>query len=442
MIKQTANALKEIIVPTVKPIERFMKLEAATGITLLLAMVFAMVWANSPLAHYYHDFVHFPIGFYFGNFKIQETLHFWVNDALMAIFFFMVSLEIKREMTIGELSTKKKAALPLIAAFGGMCIPAIIYFVLNREGLESRGWGIPTATDIAFSVGVLTVLGKRVPFALKAFLLALAVADDLGGIIVIAIFYAQKLQFSSLFLALIFLTISLMMRESGVKKIWAYIIVGIGAWLSLLASGIHATISGVVLGFMTPIFASLSPKMSARKLVDLSNDLERALLSDSHQISEQAKNHLREIQNISVDYESPLDRLSHKLQRWVNFFIVPLFAIVNTGIVFSSLSLKEIIANNVFLGVTAGLVLGKPIGIFVATWAAVKLGIGELPNNVNFKQILAVGFIAGIGFTVATFISHLALGQDPNIEIFAKMGILAASLVAAIAGSLLLILAK
>ncbi len=409
-------------------LKKFFQYEAAGGICLLIAMIVAMIWANSPWAHTYHEIVHFPIGFYFGHFKMEETLHFWVNDALMAIFFFVVSLEIKREMILGELSTKKKAALPMIAAFGGMVCPAVIYALFNPTGPAASGWGIPMATDIAFSVGVLTVLGKRVRLALKVFLLTLAVADDLGGIIVIAFFYTQKIQMLPLLAAFAFFATTYFMRRFGIRNVWAYIVIGIGAWFSLLFSGVHATISGVVLAFMTPIAPLFSQDHTIRKINKLTNDLEKTY----------DRYILHEIHNLSREAVAPLSRFSHRLHGIVNFGILPLFAFLNTGIVIANENLSEIIRHPVFMGVSLGLIFGKPIGIFIATWIGVKLNLGELPERVDFFQIFAVGFIAGIGFTVATFMSHLSLSHAPDLEVYSKMGILIASVGATLLGSLAL----
>lgn len=365
--------------PVLPKLKKFLQLEAAGGIFLFFAMILAMFWANSTWSHHYFEFVQYPIGV----FQIQETLQFWVNDALMTLFFFNVTLEIKREMTVGELSTKKKAVLPLIAAGGGMVVPAVIYLFFNPTGVAANGWGIPMATDIAFSIGVLTLLGKRVPLAAKVFLLTLAVADDLGGIIVIAIFYAQKLVWSAIFSALLFFVFIIMLREMKVKNIFAYIFLSIAAWYCVHATGIHATMTGVVLAMILPT-------------------LEASRQNNLHVIT--------------------------------NFFILPLFALVNTGIVISNISFNELFANPIFLGIGLGLLVGKPIGIFASTYIAVKLKAGDLPNDVKLKHVFGIGIIAGIGLTVATFMSHLALSQSPHLEVYAKMGILIASALAAILG--------
>lgn len=362
---------------------KFFQSDLASAFCLFIAMVVAMAWANSPWSHSYHDFVHFPMGLYLGHFHLEETLHFWVNDGLMALFFFVVSREIKKEMTVGELSTPKRAALPMIAALGGMVVPGLIYAFFNPTGAAASGWGIPMATDIAFSLGVLALLGDRVSSALKVFLLTLAVADDLGGIIVIAFFYTQQLKLVGLFAAIAFWGCAWLLNKMGIKNILPYIVLGVGAWFSLLFSGVHTTISGVVLALVAPTFSS--PKNVVKPFVD--------------------------------------------------FFVLPLFAFLNTGIVLATQNLSEIFLHPVFLGVSLGLVCGKPIGIFLSTWIAVKLKFGDLPRGVDFSQILSVGFIAGIGFTVATFMSHLALADAPTLEVYAKMGILVASIAAAILGA-------
>ncbi len=391
----TGNHAKRIIRAVVDPIltsvGRFMALEFATGVILISAILIALVWANSPLSHFYFDFVGFPIGFYFGHFKIQESLHFWVNDGLMAIFFFMVGMEIKRQFLTGELSSKKRAALPLIAALGGMIVPAFIYYYLNPSGPAVSGWGIPMATDIAFAVGVLTLMSSRVPFGLKIFLLALAIVDDLGAVLVIAVFYTQNLSVPALLATSGVLGVVIFLTKAGIRNGYVFIFLGILAWLCLLYSGVHPTLSGVLLGFIIPS----TSKTKDRDLIE-------------------------------------------RLHPWVSFGIVPLFALVNAGVQIGSVSFSQIATSPISQGVFWGLVVGKPIGIFACSLLAVKLKIAELPRSVNWLQILAAGCIAGIGFTVALFISDLALGGQPELEIYSKMSILLASVAATILGGAIL----
>lgn len=440
---QAKRIVRAVVTPILTPVGRFMAMEFATGLVMIAAMVIALVWANSPWAHAYFDFIHFPIGINIGHFKIQESLHFWVNDGLMAIFFFMVGMEIKRQFVIGELSSFKRAALPLFAALGGMVCPALIYYYLNPSGPAVSGWGIPMATDIAFAVGVLTLMSSRVPFGLKIFLLALAIADDLGAVLVIAIFYTNHLSFSALFAAVAVLGVVMFLNKVDVRNVYVYIFLGALAWLGLLYSGVHATVAGVLLGFINPLISKVKAKELAPRMIALSNKLEKSLESEMREsdnvLSQKTKEYLDEIRFMAVEAQSPLERYIEKLHPWVSFGIVPLFALVNAGVQIGSVSFSQLVTNPISLGVFWGLVIGKPVGIFIFSFLAVKLKIAELPRSVNWLQILGAGGIAGIGFTVALFVSDLALGNQPELEVFSKMGILLASVAATILGGIVLL---
>lgn len=427
------------------PIEDFLKFEASGGIILICMTVLAMIWANSPLSHMYHDMLHLPIKLQVGSFILDKTLHHWVNDGLMVIFFFVIGLEIKSEMLMGELSSPKKAALPMFAALGGMVAPALIYLAININGGEPKGWAIPMATDIAFAIGVISLLGKRVPLSLKIFLLALAIVDDLGAILVIAFFYTAEISGSALGIAAIGLALTFMAQKTGIRAVWVYIVLGVVVWMGVLISGIHATIAGVLLGFFTPAQAFYRPVDFSKRLIDIAHKIKTSVAKnagpdDSHTLVDvEIDDHdVYELQKLSFEAISPLERLVHYLHPWVAFFIMPVFALFNAGVELGGVNLNELVVSPIALGVVAGLVIGKPLGIFIFSFLAVKLGLASLPTNTSWGQLIGVGVIAGIGFTMALFICNLALAGSVQ-EGFAKLAILIASVLASIIGSLLII---
>lgn len=374
----------------IKPIERFAQLEASSGIVLAVCTVLAMAIANSSLSTDYFEILNIKV--------LGLSIQHWINDGLMAIFFFVIGMEIKKELVAGELSSPKKAALPIAAALGGMVVPALFYFYFNQGTPYLSGWGIPMATDIAFALGVLTLFGKKVPLSLKIFLLALAIVDDLGAVLVIAVFYTDKIHLLALASATIFYSLMILCRHYRIRKYSVYVLIGIGVWISVLFSGVHATVAGVIIGLLTPY------------------------------------KFLKE-ENSELTY-SPLEDLVHKLHPWVSFGIMPIFALANAGISLQGLEFFELIQNPIHQGVALGLTLGKPIGITLFSMAAVRLGIAQLPSELRWSYIVSVGFLAGIGFTMALFISSLAM--QPSQEIFSKTGILIGSLISAVVGAFLL----
>ena len=374
---------------------RFFALEGASTILLLVATVAALALANSPLRDAYEHLLHLPLALHVGSFAFELSLGHFVNDALMAVFFFVVGMEIKRELVLGELSSPRRAALPVFGALGGMIAPAGIYAALHWGGPAIRGWGIPMATDIAFAVAALGVFGARVPSGLKVFLLALAIADDIGAVAVIALFYTAELTPLGLVVALGGLATCVLLARAGVRSYGVYLLVGAVVWYATLQSGVHATIGGVLLGLLTP----------ARP--------------------DEGEEH------------SPIDDLVHRLHPWVAFVIMPVFALCNAGVALDASSLGDAQAQRVAAGVALGLLLGKPVGITLVSWLAVRLGVAELPRGVGWFQIVAAGLLAGIGFTVALFIAALAF-DDASLVAAAKVGILAASLLATLGGAALL----
>ena len=412
-----------------RPVLKFMEIEAASGIVLVVATIVALIWANSPWSDLYHDILELHLVIDFGGTHIlDESVEHLINDGLMAIFFFVVGLEIKRELVAGELRDPRAAALPTIAAIGGMVVPALLFFMLNTSSPEAKGWGIPMATDIAFALGVMSLLGKRVPTQLKLFLLALAIVDDVGAIAVIAIFYTASINTPWLLTAAALLVLVFVMQKA---KIWytpVYFVVGTVIWYAVLESGVHATIAGVALGLLTPatpLQKAVKPEDVVGSVVD-PDDLNAAS-------ARRASLYVRE----SVSVAERLETLIHPFS---SFIILPLFALANAGITLSRDGISDAATSTVTLGIVLGLVVGKTVGVTLFTWIAVKSGISTLPRNVTWSQVVAVSMLAGIGFTVALFITGLAYEGD-GLEIFdtqARMGILLASFIASIVGVLLL----
>lgn len=424
----------------VRPLQRFMDHEAGGGVVMVLAAVAALVWANSPWRDTYTDFWHTHLVVELGDLVHLDHLDLraWVNDALMTLFFLLVGLEIKREIVHGELRDVRAVALPVVAALGGMLVPAGIYWVLNSGGPGADGWGIPMATDIAFAVGVVSLLGSRVPLAAKVFLLTLAVADDIGAILVIAIFYTEGLSFGWFGVALAALVAAHVMRRNDVYSMAPYLAVGFIAWLGLLESGVHATLAGVALGLMTPAWPLRTPHQFPSAVRVMADRVEQtfgdATLTDAELAEDE---HLiAEVVRLSHQTISPLERIERALAPWVAYVIVPIFALANAGVQVSADTLGDLASNDVTLGVMLGLLMGKTIGVFGATGLAVKLGIGRLPTGTTWRHIFGLAVCAGIGFTVALFVTSISL--EGAAADSAKIGILMASLLAGILGFLLL----
>ncbi|HEX7100075.1 MAG TPA: Na+/H+ antiporter NhaA [Acidimicrobiia bacterium] len=421
----------------VQPFKRFTQIEAASGIVLLVAAAVALVWANSPLASsYFHLFEEWVVEIQLGPIHLEETFGHMVNDGLMAFFFFVVGLEIKRELVMGEFRDPRVAALPAVAALGGMIVPAAIYFALagGTPGAES-GWGIPMATDIAFAVGVLSLLGRRIPTSGKLFILALAIADDIGAILVIAIFYTSDLRFAWLLGAIAGLVVVAVAQRVGIRSLAFYWPVAIVVWFALLESGVHATLAGVALGLLTParpMYSAQELDRKARQILDMYP------MGNTIEDQQHAEHEAMLLTEISRESASPLTRLEHKMLPWSSFFVIPLFALANAGVSFAGTDVTELITHPVALGVGLGLLFGKPIGITLFTWLAVRLGIGKLPTGTRWAHIVGLGTVAGIGFTVALFVTALAF-SDPRLGDVAKVGIFAGSLIAAIAGTVVLL---
>ena len=413
---------KIIVKKFLTPFERFFSMQASTGVVLLFFALLALLWANSPWVDLYHKILHYPVGIHLGKFSLSFSLHHWVNDALMVIFFFVVGLEIKRELSIGELSTPKKAALPIFAALGGMLVPALFYLSFNSQGITQIGWGIPMATDIAFAVGILSLMSKRVPFSLKVFLLALAIVDDLGAVLVIAFFYSQEiigqfLAFSGLVIFIIFCA-----KKVGISSIAFYVFCGVCLWFFILKSGVHSTVAGVILGLMCP----------SRWIMDRQQKLdsvkELAVTIPSYKKTKKMVQLIRTL-------HTPTHRLIENLHPYVTWIIMPIFAFFNAGVEFKSgFSFAEFASHPVSLGILFGLFFGKPIGILLFSFLAIRLNLAVWPFGFNWRRLTGVGFLAGIGFTMALFISHLSFDSQPELEVYSKLSILLASLLAMLVG--------
>ena len=382
----------------VAALREFLKLESASGILLVIAGVLAMIAANSPLAELYQAFLQTPIKLQIGTFMLDKTLLIWIDDLLMAVFFLLVGLEIKREIVAGELSDRSKVALPAIAALGGMIVPAAIYAALNwNDPVGIRGWAIPSATDIAFALGVLSLFGNRVPIGLKVFLLTLAVLDDLGAIVIIAAFYSHDLSVTALLAAGVAIAALFVLNRTGVTRIAPYILIGTALWVLVLKSGVHATLAGVVTAFFVPASDPAHPD------------------------------------------HPPASRLEHSLHPWVAFGILPLFAFANAGVDLTGLSLRNLL-DPIPLGILLGLFVGKQVGVFAFAWVAVKSGLARLPSGVTFGQVYGAAILCGIGFTMSLLIGFLAFENTAAGEVIVsdRLGILAGTLLSAVMGSLVL----
>jgi NhaA family Na+:H+ antiporter len=409
---------------------RFLQIESASGFVLLGCTVVALVLANSPWSAAFADFWQVRVGFAVAGFELNEPLHFWVNEGLMTLFFFVVGLEIKRELVAGELRDPRKAALPVMAALGGMVVPAVIYLLWQGGQPGQAGWGIPMATDIAFVVGFLALLGPRVPLGLKILLLSLAIADDIGAVLVIAVVYTTAISLPALAVAAAGFGATSFFNRIGVRQVAIYVVVGAGIWLAFLKSGVHPTVAGVLLGLLTPASAWVGHRALQDVLTDVLRRLRGNRGEGAHPHRPRALGHLVTTAREAI---SPLERLETRLHPWVAFGIMPAFALANAGVKIEPAAL----GNPVALAVAAGLVLGKPIGIVLFSWLAVHIGLARLPAGVNWRIMVGAGCLAGIGFTMSLFLAGLAL-DGPLLDA-GKIGTLTGSSVSAILGSLLLV---
>ena len=415
----------------------FIHWEATGGVLLLIASAIALIMANSPWSEQFFHFWETKIGFRIGSFELSLSLHHWINDALMAVFFMVVGLEIKREILVGELKDRRKALLPSMAAIGGMVVPAIVYFVFNIRQPGQNGWAIPMATDIAFALGIMALLGKRVPLELKIFLAALAIVDDIAAVLVIAIFYTEQITLGWLAAAIVLLGITAIAGRFGVNRPFIFFTIAAAIWLALHESGLHATLAGILVAITVPATSRIDPREY------FNNDCERLEKLSSLEWSNQSVLTNKDQQKIVKDLnlaanqlEPPLIQLEHNLHPYVSYFILPLFALANAGVVINSDSWKGLL-DPLSLGVILGLVVGKQIGVTFFSWIAIKLGWASLPKSINLKHIYGASWLTGIGFTMSLFITDLAF-KDPFLQDKARIAILLASLVAGLGGYLIL----
>ncbi|HEY0970541.1 MAG TPA: Na+/H+ antiporter NhaA [Gemmatimonadales bacterium] len=419
-----------------RPFQRFFRLEAASGILLLLCAVVALGWANSPLAESYFRLWSTRITVDVAGAGIAKPLLLWINDGLMAVFFFVVGLEIKREVLVGELAAPRKAALSVAAAVGGMLVPAGIYALLNTGGVGAPGWGIPMATDIAFALGVIALLGPRVPLALKVFVTAVAIVDDLGAVIVIALFYTAEVSLAALGVAGVFVAGLVLLNAAGVRRPWPYMLLGVALWVAVLKSGLHATIAGVLLALTIPARRRIDAPEFVRRAEHELATFRAGLASGDPGLSEEQRHALQSLAVASEDAETPLQRLEHALHPWVAFLVIPVFALANAGVALGS-NVGATLGSPIALGIILGLFFGKQLGIVALAWLAARMGLAALPSGVSWRQVWGVSLLCGIGFTMSLFIASLAFA-DPGLLDQAKVGILLGSLASAVAGALLL----
>jgi NhaA family Na+:H+ antiporter len=417
------------------PFEQFIHSQSTSGLLLIATTILALVLANSTAAHFYEGVLHTHFTLTLGPWTLDHTIHHWINDGLMALFFFVVGLEIKREILVGELASVRQAIVPIVAAVGGMVVPGLIYFALNPSGPAASGWAIPMATDIAFAVGILVLLGNRIPSSLLTFLVGLAIVDDLGAVLVIALFYTKDIALDALGLAGLWLAVLIAFNLLGIRRPWPYFLVGILMWLAMLHSGVHATIAGILTAWTIPARAKFDPSTFSQLVRGLMDRFDRKVEPGKMLMEKPDQRALVQTLENGVHYvETPLQRLEHTFHLPVALLVIPIFALANAGIPLHLDTLGPALTNSLTLGVLGGLVVGKTVGIAGFTLLAVRLGIGQLPTGTTPAHIIGVGLIGGIGFTMSIFIAELGFSGQAEQIVLAKMGILTASLVSGVAG--------
>ncbi len=417
----------------VKPFERFINRSSASGIVLFSSALIALVWSNSPFQDIYHHLWEYEFTVGFEGFKIAKSLHHWINDGLMAIFFFVVGLELKREIISGQLSNPRNAILPVAAAFGGMVVPALFYYLINPSEEASNGWGIPMATDIAFALGVLYLLGDRVPTSIKIFLTVLAIADDIGAVLVIALFYTSSIDIVSLGTGIAFMAVLVTANFLGIRNTLFYGIVGIGGlWTAFLMSGIHPTIAAVLAAFTIPAYTEVDESYFSKKINQLIQRFNLAKPNNKSTVTEEQLHIIGHIRRLTYKATTPLQSLEQYMHPLVAFIVMPIFALSNAGISFENSAINEL-TSPVAMGVIVGLLAGKVVGVVGMVFIFCRLGLARLPTEFNFRDVFGIGFLAAIGFTMSLFVSGLAF-KDPMLVQQAKLGILTASVFASFIG--------
>jgi NhaA family Na+:H+ antiporter len=433
-INKTARPIDRVLTP----LDDFLRIEASGGILLLLATVIALAWVNSPWAAAYQDLWQTKITVGPSGFDLSKETILWVNDGLMAVFFFVVGLEIKREVLTGQLSSPRAAALPIFAAIGGMAVPAGIYALFNVGGRGVDGWGIPMATDIAFALGILALIGSRAPVSLKIFLTALAIVDDLGAVLVIALFFTDEVGITSLGVAALFVVLLFGANFAGIRSSIVFFLLSFGLWVAFLKSGVHPTLAGVVAAMAIPSARMIDDRQLSERIQNLAGQIRSVAGQKGNQAHSYSQKTISELEHAANLASAPLTRLEHLLHPWVAFVIMPIFALANAGLIINGSALAGI-GEPISMGIIIGLAIGKPIGVVFFSWIAVRTGIASLPPDLGWKAITGGGFLAGIGFTMSLFISRLALDDSADVDI-AKAGILIASVFSAVIGSAVLLL--
>jgi NhaA family Na+:H+ antiporter len=413
------------------PFQKFVKIESFSGILLLVATIIALVWANSSFSESYASLWNYKIGFSTPSFELNKPLILWINDGFMAIFFFLIGLEIKREFLIGELNSVKKMAFPLFGAIGGILVPVLLFMFLNQNPITFKGWGIPMATDIAFSLAIIKVLGNRVPLSLKIFLTAFAIVDDIGAVLVIAIFYSGAIKINLLIIAFLLLSVLYFFSYKGFYSKFILVVFGVVIWTLFLKSGIHPTLAGILLAFSVPIRQKIQTREFIDNLVKITDNIKNTSETDETILSKEQIKQIDNLEDWTTKYQSPLQHLEHNLHDWVAYFIIPIFALANAGVVLNSeMNLDIPLVRNIIIC----LVIGNSIGITSIILIAKKLKFIEIPRDINLQHIIGVSFLAGIGFTMAIFIASLAFVGDQVFIDSSKIGILIGSLIAALLG--------
>mgnify|MGYP003385710985 CR=1 FL=1 len=433
---------KEYIAPWEKafdavlsPLDEFIHRQTTSGVLLMLCGAIALYIANSHWSEGYHHILEMRFTIGVPGFELSKTLHHWINDGLMAIFFFVIGLELKREILVGELADPRQAILPITAALGGMIVPVAIYIAINPDGHTRDGWGIPMATDIAFALGALALLGNRIPKSLLTFLVALAIVDDLGAVLVIALFYTETINVVPLITAAVVLLFLIAMNLGGIRRPLPYVILGTILWVATLNSGVHATIAGILLAFTIPMRPKYDPKRFLSHVNEMVEKIRAAYIHDpSILTNDQLRTRIQALGEGVQRVQAPAQTLEHKMHLPSAYLVIPIFSLANAGIPIDWASFGSIIMQPVSLGITAGLVGGKLLGIAGFCWIAVKLGLTTLPSDMNFKHIIGVALMGGIGFTMSIFIAELGFAQHASDLLIAKTGILLASIVAGLAG--------
>ena len=419
------------------PFQKLVKTGSIAGMLLFGTTILALIWANSPYGHYYESLLQYKIGISFQDFELKKPLILWINDGLMAIFFFLIGLELKRELLVGEINTLKKAAFPLIAALGGVIVPIVLYLFLNEDPYTARGWGIPMATDIAFALAILSLLGDRVPLSLKVFLTAFAIIDDIAAVIVIAAFYSTNVDIMLLFYALILITLLALLYHYRKYYLELGLITAVFIWFLFLKSGVHPTIAGVLLAFTIPIKKKINLKDFVGNLASISDKIKNIsdLESQNNILNKEEQECVDSLENLTIEAVSPLQHLEHKLHSMTAYFILPVFAFANAGVVIStSYDYDFALMRNIAIS----LFVGKIVGVTLFSYIGIKLKLAELPIGVRFKQIIGVAAIAGVGFTMSIFIDHLAFAGSDRSIVSAKIGIIVGSLISGIVGYIIL----